>query len=139
MRMARRWKHLTSTLPMGVMPVHPKIGKSHLDARKDEFGMRFMQSWYASNCDGEWEHEFGLKIATTDNPGWHIKIDVCETSLEGILVERERCEFPDGEWMIAWSDGTVFQAACSPLSLCRVDAFFERLSKESSRQRGDRC
>lgn len=95
-----------------------------------------MQSWYASNCDGEWEHEFGVRIATTDNPGWHIKIDVSETDLEGVLVQRERREFPGGGWMIAWSDGSVFQAACSPLSLCHVDAFFEKMAKAAAADTG---
>ncbi|WP_157880864.1 Imm53 family immunity protein [Streptomyces griseoruber] len=94
-----------------------------------------MQSWYASNCDGEWEHEYGIRMVTTDNPGWHIEIDVSETDLEGVLVERARHEFSDGGWMIAWSDGTKFQAACSPLSLRDVDAFFGQLTEEAP---GDR-
>ncbi|MFJ9810320.1 Imm53 family immunity protein [Streptomyces sp. NPDC101158] len=94
--------------------------------------MRYIQSWYASNCDGEWEHEFGIKLATTDNPGWHIRIDVSETDLEGVVVPRERHELPDGGWMITWSDGIAFQAACGPMSLRDVDALFERLAEESA-------
>ncbi|MEU0170014.1 Imm53 family immunity protein [Streptomyces sp. NPDC093516] len=91
--------------------------------------MRYIQSWYASNCDGEWEHEFGIRMATTDNPGWHIQIDVSETNLEGVLVPRERRDLSGGEWMIAWSDGKVFQAACSPLGLRDVDALFEHVAE----------
>ncbi|WP_406493161.1 immunity 53 family protein [Streptomyces sp. NBC_01604] len=93
--------------------------------------MRFVQAWYAANCDGEWEHEFGIRMATTDNPGWHIEIDVSETELEGVLVERVRHELPDGEWMISWSDGAVFHAACSPLALCYVDELFMTLAQDS--------
>jgi hypothetical protein len=99
--------------------------------------MNFIQSWYASNCDGEWEHEFGIRMATTDNPGWHVKIDVCETNLEGVLVERLRRDLPEGGWMIAWSDGKVFQAACSPLSLGDVDGFFKKVTEESATAPGD--
>jgi hypothetical protein len=42
-----------------------------------------IQKWYASNCDGEWEHEFDLMIETMDNPGWSVTIDLDDTNLEG--------------------------------------------------------
>ena len=42
-----------------------------------------IQKWYASNCDGEWEHEFGLTVETMDNPGWSVTIDLDDTNLEG--------------------------------------------------------
>jgi hypothetical protein len=29
-----------------------------------------IQNWYAGQCDGRWEHSFGIKIETLDNPGW---------------------------------------------------------------------
>ncbi|MHC3815880.1 Imm53 family immunity protein [Streptomyces sp. DT9] len=45
----------------------------------------WLQNWYAQQCDGDWEHEWGVKIATLDNPGWTIEIDLKETDLE----ERE--------------------------------------------------
>ncbi|MEU0673121.1 Imm53 family immunity protein [Streptomyces sp. NPDC006172] len=98
--------------------------------------MRFIQSWYASNCDGEWEHEFGIRIATTDNPGWHIEVDVRETDLQGVIVPREKLDLPGGGWMIAWSDGSVFQAACGPLCLGYVDALFERMTEGAAAVEG---
>jgi hypothetical protein len=42
-----------------------------------------IQKWYASNCDGEWEREYGLKIGTMANPGWSVTIDLEDTNLEG--------------------------------------------------------
>ncbi len=41
-----------------------------------------IQDWYVSMCDGDWEHQFGLKTDTLDNPGWIVKIDIAETDLE---------------------------------------------------------
>ncbi|GHB54781.1 hypothetical protein GCM10010331_48120 [Streptomyces xanthochromogenes] len=29
-----------------------------------------LQSWYSAQCNGDWEHEWGIKIDTLDNPGW---------------------------------------------------------------------
>jgi hypothetical protein len=42
-----------------------------------------LESWFAQQCDGEWEHENLLKIETIDNPGWSISID-----LTGIITEN---------------------------------------------------
>ncbi|MFJ2027030.1 immunity 53 family protein [Streptomyces sp. NPDC087897] len=117
--------------------MHRKTGSGRPAARDEHRGTRYIQSWYASNCDGEWEHEFGIRMATTDNPGWHIEIDVSETELEGVRIPRERCELPEGGWMIAWSDGTVFQAACAPGALGDVDALFEHWAEKAAGHRGE--
>jgi hypothetical protein len=39
--------------------------------------------WYAAQCNGEWEHRYGISIESCDNPGWWVKIDLAGTSLEG--------------------------------------------------------
>jgi hypothetical protein len=44
--------------------------------------LRDLQRWYQGQCDGEWEHEYGVRIATLDNPGWSIEIDLAETELQ---------------------------------------------------------
>lgn len=31
-----------------------------------------IMGWYASNCNDDWEHRFGVKINTLDNLGWSI-------------------------------------------------------------------
>jgi hypothetical protein len=74
--------------------------------------------WYEANCDGDWEHEYGVSIETLDNPGWAIKIDLTDTLLSAELfdVHEDRYE-SDREWLRCWKDGSVFQAACGPLRL----------------------
>jgi hypothetical protein len=42
-----------------------------------------LQTWYRSQCTGDWEHSRGVKIETLDNPGWLVTIDLQGTSLEG--------------------------------------------------------
>lgn len=44
--------------------------------------MQRLQAWYADRCDGAWEHGYGVRIETIDNPGWHVRIDVRDTGLE---------------------------------------------------------
>ena len=43
-----------------------------------------LQDWYQVHCDGDWEHSYGVKIDTLDNPGWRLTIDVAETLLEDV-------------------------------------------------------
>ena len=43
--------------------------------------INWLENWYSSQCDGSWEHFYGIKIETLDNPGWAVEIDLCETEL----------------------------------------------------------
>ena len=50
-----------------------------------------LQAWYAGECDGDWEHSYGVKIGPLDNPGWLVQIDLTGTSLSNVpfkAVER---------------------------------------------------
>ncbi|WHY01339.1 immunity 53 family protein [Neobacillus sp. DY30] len=44
----------------------------------------WLQKWFAKQCDGDWEHSYGISIETLDNPGWRVKI-----SLQNIDVEQK--------------------------------------------------
>lgn len=44
--------------------------------------LEWIQNWYLSNCDGDWEHSYGLNIYTLDNPGWSVDIELTDTDLE---------------------------------------------------------
>lgn len=84
---------------------------------RTERPLEFVQRWYLEQCDGEWEHEFGVTIGNIDNPGWSIAIDLAGTPLEGRLLEYAISRDDQPEWVHCWSDGTKFQAATGPLGL----------------------
>lgn len=42
-----------------------------------------LERWYAARCDGAWEHDWGIKIETLDNPGWLVRIDLTGTPWAG--------------------------------------------------------
>jgi hypothetical protein len=57
--------------------------------------LKEIQDWYLSNCNDDWEHQYGVKIGTLDNPGWSVEIDLTGTSLENnnfSEIENERSE-----------------------------------------------
>ena len=54
-----------------------------------------LENWYFSHCDNDWEHSYGVKIGTLDNPGWFVEINLTDTLLEDIPFEA--VEFGDSE------------------------------------------
>ena len=38
--------------------------------------LEWLEQWYQSQCDGEWEHDCGVTIETLDNPGWLVQVDL---------------------------------------------------------------
>jgi len=46
-----------------------------------------IEDWFASRCNGAWEHQFGLTIESTDNPGWQASLD-----MRGDKFNLEACE-----------------------------------------------
>jgi hypothetical protein len=47
----------------------------------------WLQNWYAAQCDGDWEHSYGVQIETLDNPGWYVVISLADTPLEGATFQ----------------------------------------------------
>ncbi|MEK3825873.1 Imm53 family immunity protein [Paenibacillus sp. FSL K6-1558] len=69
----------------------------------------WLQNWYYQHCNGDWEHTYGVKIDTIDNPGWSVEINLVETCLENehfdsIDIERDEenwyyCNVRDGKFI----------------------------------------
>ena len=76
-----------------------------------------LQRWYLDQCDGEWEHSFGVAIDTLDNPGWIVKVDLTDTRLTGQPCERNVVHRSEDDWVASWREGAQWQAACGPLNL----------------------
>ena len=64
-----------------------------------------LTAWYRSQCDGDWEHSYGVNIGTLDNPGWLVKIDLVGTKLEGRSFSRKT--HGDSERGESWIDCKV--------------------------------
>jgi hypothetical protein len=77
----------------------------------------WLQAWYATQCNGEWEHGYGVDIQTIDNPGWSLKIDLKGTRWEHKPYERHAIHRSEHEWVITSVEHGQFTAACGPLNL----------------------
>ena len=71
--------------------------------------IEWLQNYYEGCCDEDWEHTYGIKIGTLDNPGWTVDIDLADTAIEDCLFEKIRIERDDNNWMICRVENRVFK------------------------------
>lgn len=77
-----------------------------------EVSVQYLLDWYANNCNGDWGHEYGIKISTIDNPGWLIQVNLSETDISGRVMEPCTWEPEHGRWVRSWSNGEEFNVVC---------------------------
>jgi len=87
-----------------------------------------LQRWYHSQCNGDWEHAWSVKIETPDNPGWSIKVNLAGTARE----DREFAPIsrgldvpePNADWFTCRVEDQTFSGAGGPEYLAEVLAVF---------------
>ncbi|MEU7928093.1 immunity 53 family protein [Micromonospora sp. NPDC049801] len=93
----------------------------------------WLQAWYATQCDGEWEHEYGIRIETLDNPGWSVRIDLGDTALSGMAYERQELRRGEHDWVLTRVEEDQFRAACGPLNLGEALHLFRQWVETTTR------
>ncbi|MFJ3591939.1 immunity 53 family protein [Streptomyces sp. NPDC090231] len=92
----------------------------------------WLQGWYSAQCNEDWEHEWGIKIDTLDNPGWSVRIDLEETDLERHDFPRHDLKRGKDDWVMAWTSEMTFQAACGPGNLTEALTLFRKWAVENT-------
>jgi hypothetical protein len=91
--------------------------------------LKRLQSWYARECDGDWEHTSGVKIESLDNPGWSLTIDVYETDLNDRpfpIIERTATPANLDDWIYCRVQDGRFFGAGGPSNLGELlEAFLQ--------------
>jgi hypothetical protein len=76
-----------------------------------------LQEWYAQQCNEGWEHRYGVRIDSCDNPGWWVKIDVVGTDLANepftpINLGVDAAGHPtEPEWLVCTVKDKVFDGS----------------------------
>jgi hypothetical protein len=83
-----------------------------------------LEEWYSSNCNGDWEHQYGIVIDSLDNPGWRITIDLTGTKGENKTLDRMKIERTGNDWLQYWIENRKFNAACGPQNLSEIIGIF---------------
>lgn len=87
--------------------------------------LEWIQNWYNSNCNGDWEHMYGVKIDTLDNPGWKIEINIIDTSVEEKYFESIKNYIDDENWINCMVIDGVFTGWGDPFRLEEILKIFK--------------
>lgn len=77
----------------------------------------WLAEWYAMQCNGDWEHSYGVSIETLDNPGWSIKIDLSDTALVGRHFQDKIVNRSDHDWLVCKVEKGVLRLSCGAKNL----------------------
>lgn len=89
-----------------------------------------IQNWYESNCNGDWEHEYGISIENADNPGWIVKIDLNETDLENKHFREVEVDNSDNDWIFCKVEDLKFVGYSDTQKLEEILQIFLEWSKK---------
>jgi hypothetical protein len=93
----------------------------------------WIQEWFKKHCDGDWEHQNGIRIETIDNPGWKIVIDLVDSELEGKIFVEIKVDRTELNWMHCRVEGSQLIGFCGTYNLTEVMDIF-RLWAETPRE-----
>ena len=86
----------------------------------------YLQNWYASQCDGDWEHEYnGIKVVTLSNPAWSIEIDLRGTKIINKTMELIDIERNEDDWVICKIEDKYFKGYGGPHNLIELLTIFK--------------
>lgn len=96
--------------------------------------LRWLQDWYSQNCNGDWEHSFGVKIDTVDNPGWSVEINIVETNLEHENFDSIELERDEEDWYYCIVRDGVFHGAGGARNLEEILTCFRQWASSLDRK-----
>jgi len=90
--------------------------------------LAWLMEWYAKQCNGDWEHSYGIKIDTLDNPGWSIAIDIDGTNHDQIKNRPwQLVEHSDKNWYGYKIENGKFEASGDPSKLDYLIQLFREI------------
>jgi hypothetical protein len=86
--------------------------------------LSWLLNWFAKQCDGDWEHRNGVRIATLDNPGWYLTVSLEETEcaekeFKEIIIDRS-----ENDWLHCFVKNGKFEGPCGLFNLPEVLEIF---------------
>jgi len=90
--------------------------------------IHWLEDWYLSQCDGDWEHTYGIQIKTIDNPGWSIQLNLVGTYLEHKKFQEIKVDRTENDWFYCKVTDGMFTAAGGPKNLSEILIIFKEWS-----------
>lgn len=88
--------------------------------------LAWLQNWFASRCNGVWEHQNGLDFWTTEEPGCRFNIKLDKPTRKPFSTISLNLSKTD--WLLCYSEGvddTTFEGGGSPSNLPVIVSLFQ--------------
>jgi hypothetical protein len=82
------------------------------------------QEWYEFECNGDWEHQYGVRVQTLDNPGWAVDIDLTGTAIENRFFAPLRIDRSKADWVRCKVEDGVFKGRGGATNLRELVTLF---------------
>src|ERR1700730_2305746 len=86
--------------------------------------LRRLERWYTKQCNGDWEHQYGVKIESVDNPGWRVEIDLAETAWQDVTFAELRVRREKRDWIMCFKNESRFVGSGDPSKLEEILIYF---------------
>jgi hypothetical protein len=83
-----------------------------------------IQRWYTINCNGDWEHDYGISITNVDNPGWNVTIILEGTCLKADPVPYVFNQRSITDWFGFSIQENKFEGVGGPENLTEILTYF---------------
>lgn len=93
--------------------------------------LEWLGNWYQEQCDGEWEHNRGVRLETLDPRGWELTIHLTGTSAENAEPQRLSFDSTAGEWIACSISPEQFRGAGDPRRLEQIIGIFRKWVDEA--------
>lgn len=90
----------------------------------------WLENWYKTQCNGDWEHAYGIRIETLDNPGWKISVSLENTKWENEILEMKQIENSESDWYAFGIKEKNFIGAGDPAKLDYLIGLFRKFIEE---------
>lgn len=96
--------------------------------------LEWLDRWYQQQCNGEWEHRDGVRLATLERPGWKLTIHLRGTSAENTAPQKLSLDSSGGDWIACSISSDRFEGAGDPRKLEQIIGIFRRWVDSPERQ-----
>jgi hypothetical protein len=94
--------------------------------------LKRLQDWYASMCNDDWEHTYGVFISNIDNPGWSLKVELKDTYLYDVKFEDMKVQRNDeNDWVLCKVEDGNFQGYGGTCNLSELIETFLKWAEDN--------
>lgn len=77
----------------------------------------WLMLWFASQCDGDWEHSYAIILETEYPAEWSLTINLSQTELENQHFDKIHTKFNDHNWVECSVQDNKFIGKCSAVKV----------------------